>query len=308
MQDPFQQKKQSILKEILSNSPENVDASPKGTIDEYCIPIINLINSHENMVTTSSCSGRVSVYLEGTAPDRVVAKGNEGRWIFVTHDPKELPGWYNTVDFKYISPTSTSASLASSSSSSSHGQRGILFKYEALILHVKCRDLETANKLYAIAMSCGFRESGVGSGLNVAIRISIKLDIPIGYMDDLDSLCCIVSKEYLEYITQLSLDRFQENFRKLNQLYAAIEIFIHESGLNVQADKDKNDENQKFKEKHRSGKNLDWESKEARRERMMREGLERKKQKEELRKLAELSATAIKDEAGQEENKEEELQ
>lgn len=254
MQDPFDQKKQAILQEISQNSEDNLDASPKGTIDEHCIPIISLINSDPNMVTTSSCSGRVSVFLEGRKDvndTKIIAKGNEGRWLFVTHDPtKGLDKWYTQVPFKYDPHDFPMGK-----------HRSILFKFEPLILHVKCRSLEDATKLYTCAMNCGFRESGIGSNYNVAIRISIKLDIPIGYENDQEELVSFVSEEYLDYVTKLSIERFQENFKKLNQLYNSVEILIKSSG------KDK----------------VVKESKEERRQRKIREGLQRQQEAKRLK-------------------------
>lgn len=210
----FDQKKAFILELIGLTSVEVPDASPKGTIDSLCLPIINVINAHPDMVTTSLCSGRVSVFLEGMkkVDTQIGAKGNEGRWLFVTHQPEELPRWYDQIDFVFEEPTPTEDS-----------QRFILFKFEPLILHVKCRDLDTANLLYSTAMGCGFRESGIGSNNIVGIRISIKLDTPIGYLRD-DKLVSIVPKSYLELMTKLSLDRFTENFRKMESLMRAIEL------------------------------------------------------------------------------------
>lgn len=63
--DPFGQKKQSILKQIAQTSETNLDASPKGTLDVHLLALIDVINAHDDMVTTSSCSGRLSVFLEG---------------------------------------------------------------------------------------------------------------------------------------------------------------------------------------------------------------------------------------------------
>ncbi|CAI5756149.1 unnamed protein product [Candida verbasci] len=257
MLNSFDQKKQKILQEIQS---DDLDLSPKGTIDELCIPIINLINSNDDMVTTSSCSGRVSVYLEGTKSNRaVVSKGNHGRWLFVTHEPHDLKDWTSKINFVYTS------------SFPDPNARLILYKFEPLILHVKCRNLETANKLYQVAMNNGFRESGIGSNFNVAIRISIKLDIPIGYKSPKDEefeediLNLFVTKDYIKYIDQLSLERFEENSKKLNQLYKAIEKDLSNGTvLTIKTNKP------------------NWESKEERRRRMVKEGLKRQ---EELREL-----------------------
>lgn len=211
MASPFDQKKASILQEIGITSETVPDASPKGTIDERCLPIMNVINAHPDMVTTSLCSGRVSVFLEGKKHENQIgAKGNEGRWLFVTHEPDALQNWSDSVDFVFDTPPVTSATT-----------RYILFKFEPLILHVKCRDADTANMLFSTAMGCGFRETGIGSNNIVGIRILIKLDIPIGALQN-DKHVMFVSKEYLQIITKLSLDRFSENFRKMDQLQDAI--------------------------------------------------------------------------------------
>ncbi|CAH2352572.1 tRNA wybutosine-synthesizing protein 3 [[Candida] railenensis] len=271
MQDPFDQKKASILKEIGITDVDTPDASPKGTIDEKCLPIMRIINTDADMVTTSSCSGRVSVFLEGIknkADLQIGAKGNEGRWIFVTHDSSDLADWYENVQFKYGTPTEVDANT-----------RYILYKFEPLILHVKCRSLESANALYTTAMGCGFRESGIGTNNIVAIRISIKLDIPIGYYNSAsDSLVSIVDKNYLKMITKLSLDRFQENERKIKVLEDAIAL-MKQGGA-------------------KSAKKQE-ESKEERQERKRREGLARRegvraeKEQKKQEKAAAVAATAV---------------
>lgn len=207
----FDQKKQLILREIGANSEDLPDASPKGTIDVLCLPLIDTINHHPDMVTTSLCLGRVSVFLEGIKQKaQIGAKGNEGKWLFVTHEPKDLENWHDSVDFCY----NTAPQLHDDT-------RYILYKFEPLILHVKCRDMKTANLLYSTAMGCGFRESGIGSNNIVGIRILIKLDVPIGYLDG-EKLVSMVSTEYLKTITKLSHDRFAENFRKMAQLHEQV--------------------------------------------------------------------------------------
>lgn len=108
--DPFGQKKKYILQQVALTDEEHPDASPKGTIDAPLLPLMYLINKHEDMFTTSSCSGRVSVFLEGDkivpvnkankdssatteeseTREKIGGKGAGGKWLFVTHDPKDL--------------------------------------------------------------------------------------------------------------------------------------------------------------------------------------------------------------------------
>ncbi|CCE65328.1 hypothetical protein TPHA_0K01950 [Tetrapisispora phaffii CBS 4417] len=221
-QNAFDQKKQAILKEINSLQP---DLSPKGTIDELCLPIMRLINSHIDMVTTSSCSGRLSVFAEGTkmikGVTKVGGKGEGGRWLYVSHDYNKISNWF--LEAKKENQFRVESSIDISSRLDGNN-RYILYKYEPFILHVKCRDFAMASKLYNVAMSCGFRESGIGSNFLVGIRINIKLDVPIGYVDEVkgDNVL-FVDPKYIELLDLLTLTKFEENVKKMQDLYNKIE-------------------------------------------------------------------------------------
>ncbi|KAF8938226.1 hypothetical protein BGZ58_001346 [Dissophora ornata] len=117
----------TILVALNSNTP---DKSPKGYVDEPLLPLIILINNHQDYVTTSSCSGRICTYLEGLdesqqatvaavdstqytgidgfeEEDPQVSRGYEentslaaieaakrakgGQWLYVSHDPVVFP-------------------------------------------------------------------------------------------------------------------------------------------------------------------------------------------------------------------------
>lgn len=219
MLDPFDQKKASILSEIGATDAANPDALPKGTIDEGCRALMGVINADRDMVTTSSCSGRVSVFLEGIKEGaQIGAKGHDGRWIFVTHTKAELAGWFDRVPLQFVADAAAVAAAAADGARA----RYILYKFEPLILHVKCRLAHSANRLYTAAMGCGFRESGIGTNHVVAIRTSIRLDVPIGQMDATGQLVAFVGREYLRVVTRLSEDRFDENERKIKALEVAI--------------------------------------------------------------------------------------
>lgn len=104
----FEARKNKILEELSLPDAEYTDSSPKGSVDEGIRNLIRDINILPGLVTTSSCAGRISVFLEGrkksTAsgqdekePARVQlqfapsgGKGT-GRWLFVSHDPLVLP-------------------------------------------------------------------------------------------------------------------------------------------------------------------------------------------------------------------------
>lgn len=160
--DPFGQKKKYILQQVALTDSEHPDASPKGTIDEHCLEIIHLINKHEDMFTTSSCSGRVSVFLEGDKVvhfeggnegnqskeggrsegdgsnkdelsnevnsekrEKIGGKGAGGKWLFVTHEPKELETekWLSSVKAYHEENPMTEDTC----------KRYLLYKFEAMV-------------------------------------------------------------------------------------------------------------------------------------------------------------------------------
>ena len=65
----FTAKKNDILASLATPDADYTDASPKGSIDVPIRGLIDRINALEGVVTTSSCSGRISVFLEGTKGD-----------------------------------------------------------------------------------------------------------------------------------------------------------------------------------------------------------------------------------------------
>lgn len=323
-QNPFMQKKDNLLKLIEETSPDSPDASPKGTIDALCMPIINLINSSSKMVTTSSCSGRVSVFLEGekhlsqpidnnndsnnnNQPESATTtkpggKGDGGRWLFITHDVSKVDNWY--TDLMSLSSSSsnqnTNTDIPSVANkdltycfttdadlidrkSNDPSTRYVLFKFEPLILHVLCADLDSASQLYTTAMGTGFRESGIGKNNNVAIRISIKLDVPVGFYEPEEKKICWFVPEYvLKLLTNVSKEKFYQNEKKLKDLYDQIEQLTNsQANNNKSADADTLGQ-------HGTKKT---ETKEERRLRKQAEGLARReavreqKQAEKLRKL-----------------------
>ncbi len=113
----FQALKSRILSSLSADPSTYTDASPKGSVDAGIRDLIDRINGLDGVVTTSSCAGRVSVFLEGSKRVegsskqledeklrddgdgdgvRVQAavpggKGRGGRWLYVSHDPDLIP-------------------------------------------------------------------------------------------------------------------------------------------------------------------------------------------------------------------------
>lgn len=111
----FRARKQSILAGLAVPEEQYQDRSPKGSVDEGIRSLIELLNGFDGLVTTSSCAGRVSLFVEGAGkhgPQASAAspvddpmngaaaaaatlsgtpsKGMGGHWLFVTHDAHDL--------------------------------------------------------------------------------------------------------------------------------------------------------------------------------------------------------------------------
>ncbi|KAI0391701.1 methyltransferase TYW3-domain-containing protein [Xylariaceae sp. FL0594] len=188
-------RKERILEALAVPEAEYADASPKGSVDVGIRELIGEINAVEGFVTTSSCAGRVSVFVEGrkTAGAGTAAvgegekagtgtvaavggKGGGGSWLFVSHDPvsgdgggrdiRTLLGLLDepgTQDDAEVSQTQTSTATGSGSGSgpgSKDTMRLIHFKFEPMILHVLTASPEHAQLLLRCGLEAGFRESG----------------------------------------------------------------------------------------------------------------------------------------------------
>ena len=100
----FEARKRKIIEQLDCPDDEYQDLSPKGSIDAPIRDLIGEINSLQGLVTTSSCSGRISVFLEGRKADTEAlepvsqiedsragpgGKGGGCAWLFISHAPIE---------------------------------------------------------------------------------------------------------------------------------------------------------------------------------------------------------------------------
>ncbi|CAK7201428.1 hypothetical protein SEUCBS139899_004132 [Sporothrix eucalyptigena] len=195
----FTTRKAAILKLLGRPDDDYTDASPKGAIDEGIRPLIDVINSLDGYVTTSSCAGRVAVFLEGrkgapfaeertasaapaAAPASTIAsaggKGGGGKWLFVSHDPlvkgvaadstsPPQHSSYSGTDWAEVfgleKTNGTFGEDTEQDNVEQDEERLVHFKFEPMILHVLAASLEHAQLLLRCASAAGFRESGAVS-------------------------------------------------------------------------------------------------------------------------------------------------
>ncbi|XP_055258484.1 tRNA wybutosine-synthesizing protein 3 homolog isoform X3 [Moschus berezovskii] len=117
------------------------DLSRKGSVDEDVLEIVQLLNGQEQFFTTSSCAGRI-ILLDGSINGSEVQKKN-CCWLLVTH--------------KACVKDDVIVALKKANGDA-------ILKFEPLVLHVQCRQLQDAQTLHSVAIDSGFRNSGITVG------------------------------------------------------------------------------------------------------------------------------------------------
>ncbi len=182
----FEKQKQKYLADIKAGN----DKSKKGCIDEEIKDLLNAINAQANYYTTSSCSGRILVY---STPE--TRKKNETQWLFVSH---------NKVTFENIKNTLKTLP-----------QDIVFFRFEPLILHVACKDIDTAAQLLRYCHEAGLKHSGI---MSMSERIIVEIIGP----DLLDAPIAkekvLVSDEWLKLAINDANAKMQRNQKRINAL------------------------------------------------------------------------------------------
>lgn len=295
----FTARKQAILAALSTPDSDYTDLSPKGSVDVAIKPLIDRLNTLDGIVTTSSCAGRVSVFLEGrkdragpfgrvTDGDRGIAreteqtavpggKGNGGGWLYVSHEPvtfskqryeneETMTKLLGLIEQKGVSSIDLGAT------------RFARFQFEPFILHVMTASLHYARPILAAAINAGFRESGVQSLKNldepnnfpmVAIRTSgLALESVIGYLPGYAS----GKGPEIEYEEQVQ--------SMVSEEYLELLVKMANERFEANAERITRFEKELFREnsRHTDG----WENDQDRRERKRAEGL---KQQAALREM-----------------------
>ncbi|MGM5483007.1 MAG: tRNA wybutosine-synthesizing 3 family protein [Nanobdellota archaeon] len=168
------------------------DRSKKGSIDKKIKGVVEKINKLDDYFTTSSCSGRIMVIKKK-------GKKTDSKILFCSHE--------KVKDFTKIKDNLED-----------NGDVWLMFN--PAILHICCKTIENASKIFSLARKAGFKRTGI---------ISTKKNIIVE----------IIGTEFLEtllldnrdiYYTDKSLKRhiyyankkFDANLKKINSFEAAL--------------------------------------------------------------------------------------
>ncbi|PVH98368.1 hypothetical protein DM02DRAFT_657403 [Periconia macrospinosa] len=277
----FQTRKQKILEQLGVPDSDYHDLSPKGSVDEPIRGLIRDINGVAGLITTSSCSGRISVFLEGQRADvsvvveqpqeKTVAgpggKGGGGSWLFISHDAVPMSETEGVEGFMEMFKLKT---RDSSDRAPAVSARYIHIKFEPMILHILTATLEDSQRVLTAALSAGFRESGAVSlnpsksgELNpiVAVRsMGYSFDAIIGYQKDTGENVALVDEAHLRTLVAIANERFNINSERIRRFQTSLlEQYAPLSNPNAKTT------------------NLEWEDAETRKQRKREEGLARQR-------------------------------
>lgn len=161
------------------------DKSPQGFIDEDIKDLLKVLNE-EGYKTTSSCSGRIVLITNS-------GEKGDAKWLFKSH--KKVSG--NKI-FDLVQKNSP-----------------VWFLQEPFILHVKAKDLESAQKLLTIAKNSGLKISGITSIKNCSIEIR-----GTERMETLLTKDC--SKKYVSLLVKESNKRLQKTKDKMKRFMESL--------------------------------------------------------------------------------------
>lgn len=141
----FETRKSQIIQDLSVPETEYTDLSPKGSIDQGIRDLIHNINALPGLVTTSSCAGRISIFLEGRGKGRdqkqrqFVPSGGKGagKWLYVSHEPVNIQD-SNSFQFHELFglvPSSDSGSGGIRDKFNKHGDapRLVRFHFEPMV-------------------------------------------------------------------------------------------------------------------------------------------------------------------------------
>ncbi|EHA99199.1 tRNA wybutosine-synthesizing protein 3-like protein [Heterocephalus glaber] len=101
-----------------------------------------------------------------------------------------------------------------------------VLKFEPLVLHVQCQQLQDAQLLHSVAVDSGFRNSGITVGKKgktmLAVRSTHGLEVPLSNQGKL-----MVTEEYIDFLLNIANQKMEENKKR-------IESFVMNNGKMIE--------------------------------------------------------------------------
>ncbi|ENN96477.1 hypothetical protein J422_02270 [Methanocaldococcus villosus KIN24-T80] len=159
-------------------------AIEEGLVDREVIPILEKINNLKNYYTTSSCIGRIGILEIPKDKNPKIFS----RWLGKWHDYPKIEDIINSLN---------------------KAKEGyILFVMNSPILHIACKDIESAKKMLELAIHNGLKASSIKSiskrRVIVEILTTYKIDTPIGVDGKV-----YVNYQYLKFLLDYAIKKLK---------------------------------------------------------------------------------------------------
>jgi tRNA wybutosine-synthesizing protein 3 len=188
MNNKFEQQKEDALKGLF-------EAKNSGDVDPGMIPLIDYVNSLPDYYTTSTCTGRTSLFYD---PGGKLDSGWVGKWHRIA-SPEEV-----IKALKEIPSTGR-----------------IWFMHEPTIMHIVCRDLARAGSLVELARNNGYKKTGILSYKEDRVLVEVcgteRMDAPVAQEGK-----ALVEDKYIEYLTVLANEKFKKGMQRLSNFEGAL--------------------------------------------------------------------------------------
>ena len=184
-------------KKIALRKLANADKSIAGKIDLKIKSAVNAINSLPNNYTTSSCSGRITVFSE-----RLIRSKKNTSWYLCSHSPIQL------TDLKKILMTKLPKN------------RVCWFRFEGPIIHIASKSIDDARLILNKCELAGLRRSGI-------ISLSKKIIIEVRSLERIESPIIIngkvlVSKNNINLLVKESNKKLLNSRKKINKFISLL--------------------------------------------------------------------------------------
>lgn len=183
------------------------DKSGKGTWDEPILPLLSLLNSADDVFTTSSCSGRSYFWRGECVPD----KRSGTQKLRERHEAPQ-DGYFDLAEPCFA-------------------EGWWWLRFEPFIIHARCASLEVADRLVRHAKAAGVKTVGIDCVTQhplVSLRGDEYLEMPV-----VAHGARVIANEHSAVIVRALKDKFEANLRRLGRLQARLEEEHRNGGVSL---------------------------------------------------------------------------
>ncbi len=177
-----------------------LEARRQGEVDVPIIPLLDLINKQRDMVTTSSCSGRV-VLLETDISEKKRESAFYRKW----HRPVTTDEVWDALD-------------------SYSGEQILWFKVDPFILHIGFQHMQTALDVIRLARSAGFKIAGIQACDSAKIHVEIRgidsMAVPVYFKRPL------IDRVYTRHIVDFANRKIVRNAERIARFFDGLLSYL----------------------------------------------------------------------------------